>query len=185
LSLAWLGALCVVFVRGGPEIPRNFVVLVGPTTVIIAKSAFGRFDMIHFCSLLGLIVVAVAISPPFRIRRRALVTAAVAIAYVFTQLGGVSTVTARVEAAVSTLEEAGVRVATLALPGCFGQHIAQSKARQRALYAIPDRFIHTIGSGTVHIDTPTRPRPSGPMTLRGTQRLSSRRTRPTHLLSTT
>jgi hypothetical protein len=152
LSLAWLGALCAVFVRGGPEIPRNFVVLVGLTTVIIAKSAFGGFDMIHFCSLLGLIVVAVAISPPFRTRRRALVTAAVAIAYVFTQLAGVRTITARVEAAVQAPGQAIVRLTTLARPGRFGQYVAQTKARQRALYAIPDRFIHTIGSGTVHID---------------------------------
>ncbi|MGV7479259.1 hypothetical protein PJK53_29325, partial [Mycobacterium kansasii] len=30
--------------------------------------------------------------------------------------------------------------------------IEQAKARQRALYGIPDHFIQTIGSSTVHVD---------------------------------
>jgi hypothetical protein len=44
------------------------------------------------------------------------------------------------------------RLVTLALPGHVDQRVEQAKARQRALYAISDRFIKTIGSGTVHID---------------------------------
>ena len=44
------------------------------------------------------------------------------------------------------------RLVTLALPGQVDQRVEQAKARQRALYAIPDRFIKTIGSATVHID---------------------------------
>ena len=44
------------------------------------------------------------------------------------------------------------RLVTLALPGHVDQRVEQAKTRQRALYAIPDRFIKSIGSGTVHID---------------------------------
>ena len=43
------------------------------------------------------------------------------------------------------------RLATLAVPGRFDRRVEQAKARQRALYAIPDRFIKTIGPGSVHI----------------------------------
>ncbi|MGO9154936.1 MAG: hypothetical protein ACLP9N_18090, partial [Mycobacterium sp.] len=44
------------------------------------------------------------------------------------------------------------RLVTLALPGRVDQHVERAKARQRARYGIPDRFIEAIGSGTVHID---------------------------------
>ena len=84
LILAWIGALCVMFVRGGPEIPRSFVVLVGLATVITAKNEFGRLDLGHFFALLGLIVVAVAITPLSGTRRRAFVVVVVAIVVVGT-----------------------------------------------------------------------------------------------------
>lgn len=148
LSLAWLGALCAAFVRGGPNIPRKWVVLAGLATAISAKVALGRFDVIHVSTLLGVIVVAMAISPPFRTRGPALVAAAVAVAYVL----GIGVVIMRVEKAAQAPLRAGIRIGELALPGRFGEFVSQAKAHQRALYAVPDRFIHTIGSGTVHID---------------------------------
>ena len=58
----------------------------------------------------------------------------------------------RIVAAVQAPVQAVDRLVTLALPGHVDQRVEQAKARQRALYAIPDRFIKTIGSGTVHID---------------------------------
>ena len=62
LSLAWLGALGVIFFRGGPETPRRFVVYVGLVTVVVAKKEFVRLDITSFYALLALIVVAVAIT---------------------------------------------------------------------------------------------------------------------------
>ncbi len=158
LSLAWLAALCVMFVRGGPEIPRSFVVLAGLLTVICTRSALGRSDVIHFYVLLGLIVVAVAITPLSRTWRRAFVVILTAMVIV-----GLSAERAlllafgdhvhdRSVAAVQAPGQAIDRLVTLALPGHVDRRIKQAKARQRALYAIPDRFIKTIGTGTVHID---------------------------------
>jgi len=158
LSLAWIAALCVMFIRGGPEIPRSFVVLVGLATVITAKKEFGRLDLGNFYVLLGLIVVAVAITPLSGTRRRAFVMVVVAI--VFVALGAERAfllpvgdhVHDRIVAAVQAPVQAVERLVTLALPGHVDHRVEQAKARQRALYAIPDRFIKTIGSGTVHID---------------------------------
>lgn len=158
LSLAWVGALCVMFVRGGPEIPRRFVVLVGLATVITARSAFGRYDVSHFYFLLGLIVVAVAITPLSGTPRRAFVVVVVAI--VFVALGAERAfllpvgdhVHDRIVAVLQAPVQGLDRLVTLALPGHVDHRVEQAKARQRALYAIPDRFVKTIGSGTVHID---------------------------------
>jgi hypothetical protein len=158
LSLAWIAALCVMFVRGGPEIPRRFVVLVGLVTLITARSAFARYDPWHLYVLLGLIVVAVVITPLSGTRRRAFVVVVVAIVGL-----GLGTEHAallalgdrahdRAVAAVQAPGQAVDRLVTLARPGHVDQRIEQARARQRALYAIPDRFIKTIGSGTVHID---------------------------------
>lgn len=61
MTLVWFVALFVMFFRGSPQIPRKYVVLVGVTTVLVAKSAFGRYDTIHFAALLGLMVVAMAV----------------------------------------------------------------------------------------------------------------------------
>ena len=58
----------------------------------------------------------------------------------------------RTGAALQAPVQAIDRLVTLALPGHVYQRVEQAKARQRALYAIPDRFLKTIGSGTVHID---------------------------------
>jgi hypothetical protein len=157
LSLAWIGALCVMFVRGGPEIPRRFVVLVGLATVITARSALVRCDQWHTYVLLGVIVVAVAaITPLPGTRGRAFVVVVVAIVFVLLSAEAVYAralgYPERTVAAVQAPVQAVDRLVTLALPGRVDQRVEQAKARQRALYAIPDRFINTIGSGTVHID---------------------------------
>ena len=153
--LAWIGTLCVMYVRGGPEIPRRFVVLLGLVTVITAKTALVRCDQWRSFVLLGLIVVAVAITPLTGTRRRASVVVVVTIVFVglsaelpLVALGRPHRIVAAVQAPVQAVD----RLVTLALPGHVDQRVEQAKTRQRALYAIPDRFIKTIGSGTVHID---------------------------------
>jgi hypothetical protein len=156
LSLAWIAALCVMSVRGRQEIPRSFVVLVVLASAFIDRSAVGR--PAHLYLVLGLIVVAVAITPLSRTRRRAVVVIVVAVIFVALSAeravlyAGGDHSRDRTVAAVQAPLQAVDRLLTLALPGHFGQRIEQAKARQRALYAIPDRFIKTIGSGTVHID---------------------------------
>ncbi|WP_242670225.1 hypothetical protein [Mycobacterium decipiens] len=153
LSLAWIGALCRMFMWGGSEIPRRYLALVGLATVISAKAAFGRFEPWHFAILLGLMVVTLAITPWSRARLPALVLAAVAIAFVFAVgVGGAQAVNGRVALAMQAPAQAVDRLAAFAVPGQVARRIEQAKARQRALYAISDRFIATIGSGTVHID---------------------------------
>ena len=158
LSLAWIAALCVMFVRGGPEIPRSFVVLVGLATVITSRSAIGQSNTWHFYLLLGSIVVAVAIIPLPRTWRRAFVVVVGASVFLLLSAEHALLLAAgdrahdRTVAAVQAPGQAVDRLVTLALPGHFDQRVEQAKARQRALYAIPDRFIKTIGSGTVHID---------------------------------
>jgi len=154
-DLAWIGALCVMFVRGGPEIPRRFVVLAGLMTVITAHAALGRFDRGHAFALIGLIVVAAVITPLSGIRRRAFVL--VVVASVVVELGLESSVLGsfpddRIVAAVQAPGQAVDRLVTLALPGRVDQRVERAKARQRALYGIPGRFIKAIGWGTVHID---------------------------------
>ena len=150
LSLAWIGALCVMFVRGGPEIPRSLVLLVGLLTVITVKSAFGRFDIWHVSMLLGVIVVAVAIVPVSKIRHR--VGALAAVALVFAFVGGVPVVQERARSAMQAPLQGIDRLATLAVPGRVEQRIQRAKAHHRGLYAIPNRFIEAIGSKTVHVD---------------------------------
>ncbi|MGA9493136.1 MAG: hypothetical protein WBV80_23205, partial [Mycobacterium sp.] len=161
LSIAWIGALGVMFVRGGPETPRRLVVLAAVATAISAKKDFVRFDLTMFYALLALIVLWMAVTPLAgvpKIPRRALV--AIVAAVVVVGLGAESAVLHsigdRVDdplvAAVQAPGQAVDRLVTLALPGRVGQRIAQAKAHQRSLYAIPDRFIKTIGSATVHID---------------------------------
>jgi hypothetical protein len=150
LSLAWIGALCVMFVRGGPVIPRSLVLLVGVLTVISVKSAFGRFDIWHFSMLLGVIIVAVAIIPISKLRHRAFVVAAVAL--VFTHVAGLPVVHDRALSALQAPAQGIDRLVTLTVPGRVEQRVQQAKARQRAIYAIPRRFIETIGSKTIHVD---------------------------------
>ncbi|SOJ54913.1 hypothetical protein MSIMFB_02404 [Mycobacterium simulans] len=153
LSVAWIVALCRLFARGGSEIPRRYLALVGLVTLIAGKAAFGRFEPWHFAILLGVIVVTLVITPWPRDLRRAVVLAAVAVALVFElNLGGPAAVLDRAMLAMRAPGEAVDRLATLALPGHVGKRIEQAKARQRALYAISDRFLAAIGSGTVHID---------------------------------
>ena len=157
LILAWIAALCMMFVRGGPEIPRRFVVLVGLATLLAAKTAFAHLEPWHFGILLGLIVVAVAITPlsATRVlsgtRRRAFAVAAVVIFVVNVGIGGPIVYFHAIEA-LQAPAQAVDRLATLALPGHVDRRVNEAQAHQRALYAVPDRFIKTIGAGTVHID---------------------------------
>jgi hypothetical protein len=158
LSLAWIAALCVMFIRGGPQIPRRFLVLVGLATVVGARTALERSDEWHLYILFGLIVLAVAITPFSRTWRRAFVAIVAIIVLV-----GLSVERAALQligdyghdhiaAAVQAPGQAVDRLVTLVLPGHVDQRVEHAKARQRALYAIPDRFIKTIGSSTVHVD---------------------------------
>lgn len=159
LTLIWIGVLCVMFVRGGPQIPRRFVALVGLAALITTKKEFGRLGEENIFALLALVVVAAAITPFSGTRRRALVLGVVG-ALVFVALsaehaalrGRTDPAYDRIAAAVQAPEQAVNRLVTLALPGRFHQRLEQAKARQRALYAIPERFIKIIGRGTVHID---------------------------------
>ncbi|SOJ54915.1 hypothetical protein MSIMFB_02406 [Mycobacterium simulans] len=150
LSLAWIAVLCVIFMRGGPQIPRGFALLVGLLTLITLKSAFGRFDIYHLSMLLGVIVVAVALAPGVRIRQRAWVLTAVVFVFAFNY--GAPQVGQRVVAAVQGPVQSIDRLITLAVPGRVEQRIARAKARQRATDAVPERFIKAIGSQTVHVD---------------------------------
>ena len=158
LTLAWLAALCVMFVRGNSKIPRSLVLLVGLATIICAKSAFVRFDQWRSAVLLGFIGVAVVITPLSKGWRRAFVAVVVGIAVA--ELGMASAVLHStgnhvddpILAAVRGPGQAVDRLVTLPVPGHIDRRIEQAKARQRALYAIPDRYIKTIGTGTVHID---------------------------------
>lgn len=153
LSVGWVVALCRLFVRGGSEIPRRYLALVGLATVIAGKAAFGRFEPWHYAILLSIIVVTLVITPWSRARRRVVVLTGVAVTLVFAvNLGGTPALLDRAVLAMPAPVHAVDRLATLALPGHFGKRIEEAKARQRALYAISDRFIATIGSGTVHID---------------------------------
>jgi hypothetical protein len=156
--LAWIGALCVMFVRGGPGIPRRFVALIGLATLITAKKEFIRLGLGNFCAVLALVVVAVAITPCSRASRRgfvlvvgAIVLLAVSSEHTFRHAHG-GDARDRIVAAAQAPAQAVDRLMTLALPGHVDQRVGQAKARQRALYAIPGSFIKTIGSGTIHID---------------------------------
>ncbi|MCV7149204.1 hypothetical protein AWC22_27190 [Mycobacterium riyadhense] len=150
LSAAWITALFVTFVRGVPQIPRSFVLLVGVLTLITFKSAFGRFDIWHFSMLLGVIVVAVVLAPGLPTRRRVWVL--VAVVFVFAFNDGALLIVRRVETAVQGPAQSIDRLLTLAVPGRVEQRIEHAKANQRATYVVPERFIKTIGSQTVHID---------------------------------
>ncbi|MEE2853921.1 MAG: hypothetical protein VX424_14890 [Actinomycetota bacterium] len=156
MSLAWIAALWVMYARARAEISRSFVVLVTLVTLITDRSAVGR--PAHLFLLLGLIVVGIAITPLSKIARRVFVVLAVAVVVV--ALGAERAVLSatgdhthdRIVAAVQAPGQAVDRLLTLATPGKFGKRIDQAKARQRALYAVPERFVKTIGSETVHID---------------------------------
>ena len=156
LPLAAIGALCLVLVRGRRGIPHRFMALVFLATLIQARAAFARLDLWHVFPLLGFIVLVGAIAPPSGTRRRAFVVVLAAIVVVELGAGTAGTFALgypdRFVAAVQAPGQAVERLVTLALPGRVDQRVGQAKARQRALYAIPDRFIKTIGSGTVHID---------------------------------
>lgn len=150
LSLVWMVAVCVMFVRGGTRIPRRMVVLVAITTVLITKSVFSRYDSHHFSVLLGLMVVTVAITPLVGIFRRAFEVVVITILVAY--FAGILVVEQRPVAVAQAPVRAVDRLITFALPGHASRHVEQSKARQRAHYGIPDRFIKTIGSKSVHVD---------------------------------
>ncbi|KZS64553.1 hypothetical protein [Mycobacterium pseudokansasii] len=150
LTVAWLVVVCAMLVRGGRLIPRSYAVLVAVTSVLIAKSAFGRYDTNHFSALLGLMIITVAITPLYGIVRRRFEIAAVLILVVF--LAGTLVIEQRPVAVLQAPVRAMDRLATLAFPGRAAAHIRDSKARQRRHYGIPERFVKTIGSAAVHVD---------------------------------
>ncbi|GJO43195.1 hypothetical protein [Mycobacterium marinum] len=150
LTLVWFVALFVMFFRGSPQIPRKYVVLVGVTTVLVAKSAFGRYDTIHFAALLGLMVVAMAVGGVFEILPRAAKFVVVAVVVIF--VAGVVAIELRPLGVIQAPVRALDRLATVAVPGHARSHIEEAKARQRRLYDIPSRFVKTIGPDPVHID---------------------------------
>lgn len=150
VTVGWAATLCLIFVRGSPQIPRKFVALVGLTTVYEARVAFGHFTETHFYYLLGLIVVAIAITPMPGRRGRAFM--AIATAIVIACAGASPGLHDRALAAMRAPRDTIDRLVTLAQPSRVIQRIQKAKTRQRALYDVPDRFIQTIGLSTVHID---------------------------------
>jgi hypothetical protein len=151
LTLAWVVALCAMFAFGGPAIPRRFVLLAGVVSAFAAKAAYGRFEPWHFGMLLGTIVVVLAItSLPWP--RRTYVVAALVIYSVVIKLSGPAAIDEHAAALARSPMSVADRLFTLVLPGRHAQRVEEAKTRQRALYAIPDRFIATIGSAPVHID---------------------------------
>lgn len=149
LFVLWIAVLGAAFVWGSQKLPRRFVVLVALTTLIVAKSAFGRYDPPHFSILFGPILVAIAITPISFTRR---MVAATTVSCFFAYLVGPSGVHTYHSAANDAPRQAIDRLITLAVPSRVEQRIERAKARQRAEYGIPERFIETIGAGTVHID---------------------------------
>lgn len=149
LTTAWVAVLCVVFLRC-PQIPRRFVLLVGLLTLITIKSAFGRFDIWHFSMLLGVIVVAVALVPHLSRLQRGL--ALFAVVFVFAFNDGAILIVRRVVTAVEGPAQTIDRLVTIAVPGRAQQRIERARAEQRVSYGVPERFIKTIGSQSVHID---------------------------------
>ncbi|MGE2727290.1 hypothetical protein [Mycolicibacterium pulveris] len=155
--LAWCAALCAMYLRGQPEIPRRFVVLVGIATAVAAKTSL-RLDLWSWYGLLSFIVLAIAITPYRRPRRRMCAVFTVAALIVLSLAGErainhiIGSPYDRIGAAIQGPSQAVDRLATVALPGALERRIQEAKARQRALYAIPDTFIDTIGSSTVHVD---------------------------------
>jgi hypothetical protein len=127
--------------------------------LLTAKATFARFDLWHALPLLALLILIVVLTPLSevpKIRRRVLVSIVASVAVM--ELG-LATAGAfafgypdRIVVAVQAPSQAIDRLLTLALPGHVDRRIQQAKARQRELYAIPHRFIQTIGSSTVHID---------------------------------
>ena len=161
LSLAWAGILVALFFRGAPDANRRLVLYVGLLTVVLAKKNFVRLDVTSLYALMGLIIVGVAITPLSglsRIPRRVFVAGLVTILVI--ELGVESAVLRSigdqrdnpVVAALQAPGQAADRLLTLALPGELEHRIQDAKARQRALYDIPESFINTIGSSTAHID---------------------------------
>ncbi|WP_293327884.1 hypothetical protein [Mycobacterium sp.] len=150
LTLAWLGCICLLFVRNAPGTPRTFVVLVGFVSVVMAKSAFGRFDVWHYGILLGTIIVVVAVTPRFRARHRVFIATAVLV--VFATVTGPGGVIDRAVAVVQGPEQSIERLVTLAVPGGVQRRAERAKAQQRQRDGVPQRFIETIGTKTVHVD---------------------------------
>ncbi|MFV0493654.1 hypothetical protein [Mycobacterium sp.] len=149
LALVWIVMLCVMFVHGGPAIPRNLVLLAGLLTAITVKTAFARYDIWHFSALLGVIAVTTAIVPSVRLHHRIYVLLVVALAFYVvagTPLEG------RLWPPNKVFLSGADRVVGLALPGHVEQRIQRAKAGQRAAYDVPNRIIEAIGSKTVHVD---------------------------------
>ncbi|EHB49706.1 hypothetical protein MycrhDRAFT_5093 [Mycolicibacterium rhodesiae JS60] len=158
VGLVWIAVLVLTYLRGGPQIPRRLVLLAGLASVFGLKTALGRSDDWHFYVLLGIVIVAGAIIPFAKIPYRTFVT--VIALMVVVQLGAEFAQSRaagiygndRISLALNAPRQVIDRLVTLTVPDRLDQRIEQAKARQRALFAIPDRFIKEIASATVHVD---------------------------------
>lgn len=149
LTLTWLAAVCFVLVQRGIDVPRRFVFFTALVSLMVAKTALGRFDAGHVFIFLALVVVVLAITPHISTRHVAVIGTAVTLLFLSLIGPGVGD---RVLAAVLAPVHAVDRLVTLGAPGAMDDSIEQSKERQRTNYAIPARFVETIGKRTVHVD---------------------------------
>jgi len=149
--LAGAAALCAMFVYGSTAVPRRYVALAGLVIQLATLAAFEHFDPWHFCVLLAAISVALVIAPRPPARGRADLVVGVTIALILAEVAGAGTPT-RAAGVVQTPERVAERLLTLAMPGRHKQRVEQAKSHQRALFAVPDRFITVIGSAAVHVD---------------------------------
>ena len=160
LSLAWIVALCVVFVLGRPEIPRRYVVLVGFVSMIVAKTAFVLFDLWRSLAALGFIVVVVAITPLTgipKIPRRALVVIVATLLVGQLGLDTAGTFVSWISRLASwrRCRRPGKRSTAWSRWPCQATSTnASDKPRHASVRSTPSRtaIIKTIGSGTVHVD---------------------------------
>ncbi|MFV8315932.1 hypothetical protein [Mycobacterium sp. 23] len=150
LTLVWLAAIIINFIRGGNDLSRRSLTLISVLSVITVKSAFGRFDIWHLSILLGVIVVGVTIMPAVRTQFR--VALILAVALVFASVSGVPALQDRTLTAVRMPMQNIDRLVTLAVPDQFQRRVDRAKERQRDLYAVPHRFLKIISSKTVHVD---------------------------------
>jgi hypothetical protein len=156
-TISWLAVLGVIIMRGGPQVPRRLIVLAALVTVISARAAIGRAGG-HLYVLIGLIVTELTVIPLSKTPRRwAGVTVALLTAL------GLSWESAQLHVygdhrhdavleAVQAPRQSLDRLLTVTVPTRLESRIKNAKARQRALYAVPDLFLGTIGSATVHLD---------------------------------
>lgn len=139
-------------VRGESGVLKRFLAMALLATIFAAKAAFGRFEGWHFGILLAALMVALSISPLRGKQRWVLVVAPLLVLHVFSDLFGMAAVNDRVAALSQAPAQVVERIATLSSPQRFENRAEQAKARQRALYQVPDQFLSAIGDAPVHID---------------------------------